>query len=100
MLLCTALSAQTEVAKEVLVLAQPNPVHEKLQLVVESDQPVTFTAVIRDLAGMPVFEVGRTSVGRDGSRQTFDFTELGSGIYICRIVFDNGQVKTIRLLKD
>lgn len=82
------------------MLAQPNPVHEKLQLIVESDQPVSFTAVIRDLAGMPVITIDKTSVGREGSKQTLDFENLDSGIYICRLVFDNGEVKTIRLLKD
>lgn len=93
--LTDVVSVQNEYANSVSVTASPNPARERVTLRVNLEGSRTYSLRIYSLAG-EVVRIVQTGFLESGSHElTVHTTDLESGVYLARIVSDDGLEKGV-----
>ena len=93
--LTDVVSVQNEYANSLSVTASPNPARERVTLRVNLEGSRTYSLRIYSLAG-EVVRIVQTGFLESGSHElTVHTTDLESGVYLARIVSDDGLEKGV-----
>ena len=80
--------------------AIPNPFNKEVSLRYDADHPGRATMVLYDISGKIVWQVKEFSEVRGRNEIVLNGNQLAPGIYNCRLVRNEDETKTIRLMRD
>jgi hypothetical protein len=89
----------TNVSASVMIKAFPNPMHDNLTLLIDSRNPQMLNMQVYDLADRQVLS---TTKNIAAGRNNMDLQVSGwaAGMYLLRYTASNGEVGTIKLMKQ